>query len=174
MGVAPVYLTLMAAIEQRRRALGWPMWELEERAGLSEGYYSKMLHADNAPQGRQASWSVLQKIVDVLFAGKYAIKFAAVSPDSILTEARMQQVNESVRTYLRKYFADLGATGAKRRNERLSAAQRSAISSRAGKVGAQRRREQRERDRATIATAEARPKPRLGIGSVPITLRRYP
>src|SRR5262245_51681159 len=109
-----------------------------------------------------------------MFADKYAIKFAAVSPDSILTEARMKQVNESVRTYLRKYFAVLGAIGAARRNERLSAAQRSAIASRAGKIGAQRRRERRERDRAAITAAEPRPKPRLGIGSVPITLHRRP
>src|SRR5262245_514666 len=172
MGAAPVYLTLMAAIEHRRAVLGWPMWELEERAGLSEGYYSKMLHADNTPQGRQASWSVLQKIVDVMFQDKYAIKFALVDPDAVLLEARMKKVNEAVRTYLRKYFAVIGALGAARRNEQLSAAQRSAIASRAGKIGAQRRRERR--DRAANATADARPKPRLGIGSVPITLHRRP
>src|SRR5262249_16637747 len=106
MGAAPVYLTLMAAIEHRRAVLGWPMWELEERAGLSEGYYSKMLHADNAAQGRQASWSVLQKIVDVMFADKYAIKFALASRDSVRKEAEKKQVKDFLRPHQKKFSAD--------------------------------------------------------------------
>src|SRR6476620_8870690 len=102
--VTSFYRAFMQAIERRRAALGWPMWKLEEQAKLSEGYYSKMLHADSA-EGRQASWQVLQKVANALWPdGRYAVKVLAQDPDSMLAGPAIKAANRAFQTYLRNYF----------------------------------------------------------------------
>ncbi|XKH38217.1 hypothetical protein ACIU1J_27490 [Azospirillum doebereinerae] len=39
---------------------------LDDRAGGSDGYWAKALHADT-PSGRQAGWAILQDYADALF-----------------------------------------------------------------------------------------------------------
>ena len=142
------------------------MWELEEKAGLSEGYYSKMLHADSA-EGRQASWQVLQKVANALWPdGRCTVKLVAHDPDSVLTGAAIKAANRGFQTYLRGYFIAMGQRGAQARNAKLTPEQRSEAARRANLT---RQRKRREAAKPTEAPAP-RTKLRWGVGSVPRAL----
>jgi hypothetical protein len=164
----PFFRTFMMAIERRRVTLGWPMWRLEEAAGLSEGYYSKMLHADSA-EGRQATWPVLQKVADALWPdGRCTVKVSVQGPDSMLPGAAIKQTNAAFRTYLRGYFIAMGQRGARARNAKLTAAERSEAARRANLA-----RQRKRREAAKPTEAPAPRKPRWGVGSVPMTRGRH-
>lgn len=45
-------------MDARRRALGWSMAYLDDRAGGADGHFAKLLHADT-PSGRTGTWAVL-------------------------------------------------------------------------------------------------------------------
>lgn len=64
--VSRLYLEVVRALDARRRALGWSMAYLDDRAGTNDGYFAKCLHADT-PSGRQAGWEILQLYADALF-----------------------------------------------------------------------------------------------------------
>ena len=168
------YESLMAAIEYHRCRRGWSMAELEEYAQLSEGYFSKALHADNA-DGRLAGWKVLQQIANALFPdGMCAIKIVACTPDASPAESGLKRYNAGFRTYFRTYLIHLGRLGAKRRNERLTPEQRSAIARRAGLASAAKRRDRARHEAVAPAEAPApRTKPRWGVGSAPMTRGRH-
>ncbi|MFC5356420.1 hypothetical protein [Azospirillum himalayense] len=66
MAVTALYLEVVRALDARRRALGWSMAELDDRAGTNDGYFAKALHADT-PSGRQAGWEILDLFSQALF-----------------------------------------------------------------------------------------------------------
>jgi hypothetical protein len=162
------YCALMAAVEHRRAALGWPMWRVDEEAGISEGYYSKMLHADSA-EGRRATWEILQKVANALWPeGRCTVRLLAQDPDSMLPGAAIKATNRAFQTYLRSYFISLGRLGAKARNAKLTPEQRSEAARRANFS-----RQRKRRAAAPPTEAPAPRKPRWGVGSVPMTRGRH-
>jgi hypothetical protein len=165
-----IYRTLMQALEYHRIRRGWPMWEMDERAGLSEGYYSKMLHCD-APEGRQATWPILQKVANALWPdGRCTVKVSAQGPDSMLPGATIKTTNRAFQTYLRRYFIAMGQRGAKARNERLTPQQRSEAARRANLT---RQKKRREAAKPTEAPAPRTKPARWGVGSTPMTRDRH-
>jgi len=56
----------MLELERRRQQLGWSMWLVDDAAGLNDGHYAKLLHADR-PSGRQGTWASLHLIISALF-----------------------------------------------------------------------------------------------------------
>jgi hypothetical protein len=58
----PAYRALMLEIERRRQQVGLTCWQLEDAAGLNDGHFSHLLHADR-PSGRQGSWNAYRRIV---------------------------------------------------------------------------------------------------------------
>lgn len=66
MAVTALYLEIVRALDARRRALGWSMAVLDDKAGGQDGYWSKLLHADT-PSGRQGGWEILQLYADALY-----------------------------------------------------------------------------------------------------------
>ena len=64
--VSRLYLEIVAALDARRRALGWTCAQLDDAAGAQDGYFAKCLHADT-PSGRVAGWDMLQYYVDALW-----------------------------------------------------------------------------------------------------------
>jgi hypothetical protein len=143
----PLYENLMLAIERHRVRQGLSMVVLEEKAGLSEGYYSKMLHASNA-DGRRASLDTMQKVVNALFAGgRCGVRL--MEREGSARQPSMEKINRGLRTHFRAYLMQLGRLGARRRNERLTPEQRSANARHAARVRWRRKR-QAER-KATVA-----------------------
>jgi hypothetical protein len=71
-----LYLAIMAEIERRRIALGFPMEPLSEFAGLADRSYPKYL-APWAVAGRQANWQTLQIIADTLYPDGFELKIKA-------------------------------------------------------------------------------------------------
>ena len=62
----PIYMALMAELERRRQKLRWPMWKLDDAAGVPDRYYSKALHADT-PSGRVAGWLNIHCLASALY-----------------------------------------------------------------------------------------------------------
>jgi hypothetical protein len=163
----PLYESLMKAIEYHRVRAGLSMVELEEAAGLSEGYFSKMLHAGSA-DGRRASLDMMQKVVDVLFAGgRCGVRL--MEREGNTRQPSMEKINRGLRTHFRAYLMQLGRLGARRRNERLTPEQRGANARHAARVRWQRKRLEAERKAATPASLSSKP---LGNGRTPRALDR--
>jgi hypothetical protein len=166
----PLYEGLMKAIEYHRVRQGLSMVVLEERAGLSEGYFSKMLHADSA-EGRRASWQVLERVASALWPdGRCTVKVSAQGPGSMLPGATIKATNRAFQTYLRRYFIAMGQRGAKARNERLTPQQRSEAARRANLT---RQKKRREAAKPTEAPAPRTKPARWGVGSTPMTRDRH-
>lgn len=72
MAVTALYLEIVRALDARRRALGWPMATLDDKAGGQDGYWAKLLHAD-APSGRQGGWEILQLYADALYPAGHRV-----------------------------------------------------------------------------------------------------
>jgi len=104
---------------------------LEEKAGLSEGYYAKLLHSE-----RVASWDVLNRIVVALMMGHFKVKIHTIIDPrgAIATEASIQNLNQAVRTYLRGRCIDIAPLGGIARAESLSPERRKAIAQHAARV----------------------------------------
>jgi hypothetical protein len=144
--IAPIYSALMQAIEARRARAGLSMVQLEELAGLSEGYFSKMLHPQSA-EGRCASLDMVQKIVDVLFDGACVVKLLERHQSGIPAEANIKKINAAVRTYLRGHCIKIAPLGAAARNKKLTPAQRRTLARRAIRARWKRHRERLEAER---------------------------
>lgn len=136
-----LYGVLMEAIEYRRATLGWPMWKVEEQAGLSEGYYSKILHAQSL-EGRRASVETLEKVLDALFEGAYIARFARPRVDPMLATARLKNINANLRTYLRNHMIMIAPMGARALNASMTPEQRRARARHASRVRWERYRQQ--------------------------------
>jgi len=106
---------------------------VEEKAGLSEGYYAKILHGE-----RLASFDTLNRIVVAMMWGDVKVKLHTVSPRQAMRGAeateRILKINESVRTYQRGRMLELAPYGGFARAESLSPERRKAIAQHAARV----------------------------------------
>lgn len=138
----PIYRAIMLEIERRRVALGLPMAQFCEFAGLPDRYYSKALHADE-PSGRRAQWSTLQIIVQALFRNGFDLEIRARPGPAISEEslkAKLLQLKATVDPKSqRQLMRELGMRGAARpglkiKRRKLRKWRRRAIAKRAAKI----------------------------------------
>lgn len=73
---AECYRRFVAALEERRRELGLPMAQVDDLAGLQDGFFPKLIFPD-APNGRQSRWETVDLVVQALFGTGYRIKIEA-------------------------------------------------------------------------------------------------
>ena len=86
--VAATYRGLIVAIEKRRRELRIPMYTVDEKSGIADGLFSKMVAVD-APSGRQSEYQTVDDVIDALFPSGWRIEI--VADDKVLrTEAEMK------------------------------------------------------------------------------------
>jgi hypothetical protein len=97
-GGTDIYKAIMEKAERRRRRLGLSMERFSEFSGLPERYYSKALYCDT-PSGRQASWPLLQALLDVLFADGFDVR---ITPRRGPRQAALME--EFHRRFQRKQF----------------------------------------------------------------------
>jgi hypothetical protein len=62
----PLYRSLLAALDARRRELGWTHARLEHELGIADGCWSKLLHPDGR-SGRIPRWTTLERAAALLF-----------------------------------------------------------------------------------------------------------
>ena len=137
-----IYMSFMQELDTRRRKLKWPAWKLDDMSGVNDGYSQKALHAD-APSGRQAGWLMISYMASALYP-KVRVKLIACkrmpsrpSINSRTTReiARSKIVPEqNVRRYLSERARVLGKKGARARNGKLSARQRSRLARHAART----------------------------------------
>jgi hypothetical protein len=110
-----VYLNFVAALEQRRIELGLPLSQIDDLAGIQDGFFSKLTRPD-APNGRQSRWETLDLVMEALFGTTYKIQIVAENyraPARIETRAKpVNKVIEVKHWRHRKLFSDLGRRGA--------------------------------------------------------------
>jgi hypothetical protein len=86
-GVEDIYRALMVEIERLRLSRGIPLATFSEFAGLPDRYQAKALWADR-PSGRQASWPMLQAMIDVLAPDGFLVR---VTPKRGLRMSALRQ-----------------------------------------------------------------------------------
>lgn len=110
-----LYRCFVFALERRRLELDWPMWLVDDKAGLHDGYYAKLLYAET-PSGRNAGWQMLQYVADALWPDGIGMRLAGdpIADEETLRSKikgeqrrrerrrRREQANER-RTHLRTY-----------------------------------------------------------------------
>jgi hypothetical protein len=136
-----VYRTFVAALDQRRLELGLPMAQVDDIAGLQDGFFAK-LAAPDTPHGRQSRWESVDLVVQALFGTNYRIQ---IIPENFRAPARLETRAKPRAKILnvkhwrhRKLFQDLGRKGAQALNS-LPRERRSEI---AKKTAATRRQKQ--------------------------------
>ncbi|MEH2521570.1 hypothetical protein V1279_007143 [Bradyrhizobium sp. AZCC 1610] len=135
----PAYRALMLEIERMRQAVGWPCWQLEEVAGLNDGHYQHLLHADR-PHGRQGSWKMIQLLVEALFPAGFDLvlmpkRGGALTAESHALKVKFAQADHNRQTR-RELMRELGKRGAAARKLKLTEKQIKKIARNASKVAA--------------------------------------
>lgn len=123
-----LYRTMMLEIERQRLALGLSMAAVDDLAGTQDGYYAKMIYPDT-PSGRQAQWSTVDLVVEALFGRECGISLST-SEGFVLSAPRIDKGASSNALKIRhwrhgRHFRELGAKGARSRNDKMTPAQRS-------------------------------------------------
>jgi hypothetical protein len=126
----PTYRSLIRELDRQRERRGWPIWKLEERAGLSESHLTKLLG-----EVRLGTWSTLELIIDALYPEGCRIKFAPLKPTKISAATIPEHQLKILRAYQRHWLAQIAPAGGYARAEKLTRARRQEI----GKLGAQAR-----------------------------------
>jgi len=126
----PLYRALLQALDLARERRGWPIWRLEERAGLSEAHLSKLLRED-----RLGTWSTIQFIADALYPDGCDIKLVPRKPLAFVPATISEHQWKILRAYNRHLLAEIAPAGGRARAASLTRAQRQAI----GRSGAKAR-----------------------------------
>jgi hypothetical protein len=138
----PIYRAITLECERRRQQLGWPMWQVDEAAGLNDGHYAKCLHADRS-SGRQASWKILNLIVTALFPEGFDLAMSHKPGGNLTAEDHRMKIRfaaaDNDRMSRRRLMSELGKRGAAARMLTLSKQERKKIARTASKVAAIRR-----------------------------------
>lgn len=139
-----VYRSLMIEIERRRQQLRLSSWQVDDVAGLQDGYYQKMLHAD-AASGRQARWEMIQMLIDALFPDGFDLKLKP-NNGAILDVASMTGKLRNVTAFFdskaqREVMSERGKLGAAALHGKRSPKQRSRNGRKAVQVRWKRHRE---------------------------------
>jgi hypothetical protein len=136
-GVTSFYRQVMVEIEARRVALGLPQEKFGEWAGLPERYYAKALMAD-APSGRQASWPMMQVMIDGLFPAGVDVILKprpgrVIRADDLKAELLKLRERANPKTH-REIMAEIGSKGGTARRKKISAKRARQISRKAAKA----------------------------------------
>ena len=135
----PIYRALTLECERRRQQLGWPMWQVDEAAGLNDGHYAHCLHADRL-NGRQASWKILHLIVTALFPDGFDLAMSHKLGGNLTAEDHRLKIRFAAadhdRMSRRKLMSELGKRGAAARMLKLGKRERKKIARIASKVAA--------------------------------------
>jgi hypothetical protein len=92
-----VYLALIAAFSRRKRELDWSFWNLDDAAGLQDGYGAKMFNP-NSPNGRQSTWPMFDLAYQALFpqgATVLLIPNDAVKDDRVTADSLILKLIEA-------------------------------------------------------------------------------
>jgi hypothetical protein len=100
-----LYRSFVLGLERRRLQLGWPMHVVDDRAGLQDGYYAKMLHSET-PSGRSAGWLMLQLVMDALWPDGAGVRFfgADALPNDELMRERIEALSKRYRKRRRQQY----------------------------------------------------------------------
>lgn len=140
MSRVPLYRALMLELEARRLALGLPMERFSEWAGLPDRYYPKALLPDT-PSGRQASWDLMQTMMDALYPHGFEIVIRA-KPGAVIGAEDMKAKLLNLRAHhdpktRREFLQEIGRIGGEKsgrsRMKKLNAKARSSIARNAAK-----------------------------------------
>jgi transcriptional regulator with XRE-family HTH domain len=120
----PLYQALLETLDRQRERRGWPMWRLEERAGLSEAHLSKLLRGE-----RLGTWATIQFIADALFPGGVKIKLVAARPERepFAPASMSPQQLKILRAYNRHLLAEIAPMGGRARAKKLTPERRREI-----------------------------------------------
>jgi hypothetical protein len=134
-----IYRALTLECERRRQVLGWPMWKLDDAAGLQDGHYAKLLHADRR-SGRCVTWDTLQLVVSALWPAGFDLEIKHKANDPLTAERHRLKVMFSAadnnRLSRRELMRELGKRGAAARKLKLGKRERKKIARKASKVAA--------------------------------------
>lgn len=107
-----LYLLIISEIERRRAQLGWPIWELEQRSGISDGHYGHITTPDS-PSGRQATWEVLQDICDSMYPAGLSIRLTDGQSRKLPSTVGTLSRNPAFRGWLRTHLSQIASKGGK-------------------------------------------------------------
>ena len=153
----PAYRALLLELERRRQHLRWAMWEVDDAAGLNDGHYAHLLHADR-PSGRQGTWASLALVISAMFPQGFDLELrpkagGALGPESHALKVKMAAADHS-RLSRRDLMRELGKRGGKARSEKyrnMTSEERAAVAAKA--------RETRRANRL-LCVQVSKPKPR--------------
>ncbi len=87
----PAYRALMLELERRRQQLGWTMSELDDFAGLNDGHFGHLLHADR-PSGRQGRWEIVQLLISALFPDGFDLTLTPKRGEVLTAQALARKI----------------------------------------------------------------------------------
>lgn len=121
-----LYRAIFLELERRRLAVGVTMAQLDDAAGVQDGYYPKMLWSDT-PSGRVSRWETVQLIVDALYPAGFDL--IMTPKPMILTEPSMRSkirfaAGQWDRKLYREQMREIGRKGGVSRTESLTKEER--------------------------------------------------
>jgi hypothetical protein len=133
-----LYCAVIAEMERRRLELGWPMWQLDDKAGTQDGYYAKCLYP-GTPSGKRARWETLQLIVDALFPQGVNVTIEPTHKGDMRSAVSIDKGVNTNAVMVRhwrhsQFFRALGAKGGKAYANNVSARDRSRNARRAARA----------------------------------------
>jgi hypothetical protein len=126
----PTYRSLIAEVERQRERRGWPIWKLEQVAGLSEAHISKLLRGE-----RLGTWQTLEFLIAAMFPKGHRIRIEPLKPMKIAPASIPEHHHKILTAYNRHLLATVASSGGHARAEKLTRKRRQEI----GKLGAQAR-----------------------------------
>ena len=116
-----IYRAITIELERERQRLGWAMWKVDDAAGLQDGHYAKLLHADRR-SGRCVQWPTLQMVISALFPKGFDLVIKHKAADPLTAENHRLKVMfaaaDNNRLSRRELMATLGREGGKARAEK--------------------------------------------------------
>jgi hypothetical protein len=111
----PAYRALMLELDRRRHQLSLKMWEVDDLAGLNDGHYAHLLHADR-PSGRQGTWASLHLVFSALFPDGFDLEAKPKQGGALTAESHALKVKmaaaDNNRLSRRELMRELGKRGA--------------------------------------------------------------
>jgi hypothetical protein len=124
--VTSIYRAIVLELERHRIAANWTSSQLDDAAGVQDGYFQKILHADS-PSGRQAQWATIQLFVDALLPDGFDAEIRR-QPGGCMGASKLDSKIKALRAqYHQPTQRDRMRELAKLRSAGMSAARRSDI-----------------------------------------------
>jgi hypothetical protein len=118
------------------------MWKVDDVAGLQDGHFAKLLHADRR-SGRCARWETLNLLVSALWPLGFDVEIKHKTGDPLTAEKHRLKIwfaaADNDRLSRRELMRELGRRGAAARMAKLGKRERKKIARRASKIAAVKR-----------------------------------